>query len=68
MTSLMLRKESTHKIEYSAERLRLHELYQQVRDARLKNDMTNIPSVWKELKNQFSERLALRSRNFGDYK
>ena len=48
-------KESTHKIEYSAERLRLHELYQQVRDARLKNDMTNIPSVWKELKNQFSE-------------
>ena len=46
-------KESTHKIEYSSDRLRLHELYQQVRDARLKNDMTNIPSVWRELKIQF---------------
>ena len=48
-------KEKTHKIEYSAERLRLHELYQYVRDARLKKDMSKIPSVWKELKENFSE-------------
>ena len=50
-----LPKESTHKIKYSAERLRLHELYQQVRDARSNNDMTNITSIWKELKVQFPE-------------
>jgi len=50
-----LPKESTHKIIYSAERLRLHELYQQVRDARSNYDMTNIPSIWKELKVQFPE-------------
>ena len=46
-------KETTHKIEYSAERLRLHELYQQVRDARSKNNMTKIPAVWEELKDQY---------------
>lgn len=47
-------KETTHKIEYSAERLRLHELYQQVRDARSQNDMSNIPGIWEELKVQFA--------------
>ena len=47
-------KESTHKIEYSAERLRLHELYHQVRDARSKNDMTKIPNIWEELKGKFA--------------
>ena len=47
--------ETTHKIEYSAERLRLHELYQFVRDARLKKDMSKIPAVWEELKENFSE-------------
>tara|TARA_B100000900_G_scaffold415956_1_gene448110 strand:- start:93 stop:1823 length:1731 start_codon:yes stop_codon:yes gene_type:complete len=46
-------KETTHKIEYTKERLRLHELYQQVRDARSKNDMSNIPTIWEELKAQF---------------
>ena len=47
-------KETTHKIQYSAERLRLHELYQQVRDARSQNDMSNIPGIWQELKVQFA--------------
>tara|TARA_B100001115_G_scaffold57453_1_gene42521 strand:- start:620 stop:2350 length:1731 start_codon:yes stop_codon:yes gene_type:complete len=47
-------KEKTHKIEYSAERLRLHELYQQVRDARSQNDMSNITAIWEELKVQFA--------------
>ena len=47
-------KETTHKIEYSTERLRLHELYQQVRDARSKNNMTKIPAIWEELKGQFA--------------
>ena len=47
-------KETTHKIEYSAERLRLHELYQQVRDARSQKDMSNISGIWEELKVQFA--------------
>lgn len=51
---LYVPKETTHKIEYSTKRLRLHELYQQVRDARSKNDMSNIPAVWEELKVQFA--------------
>ena len=34
--------------------MRLHELYQQVRDARSKNNMTKIPAIWEELKGQFA--------------
>lgn len=47
-------KETTHKINYSSERMRLHELYQQVREVReeKKNESVLIP-VWSELKNDF---------------
>lgn len=46
-------KETTHKINYSPERLRLHKLYQQVREARDSKNHSLIPSVWGELQANF---------------
>ena len=48
-------KETTHKIDYSKERLRLHELYQKVRDSRESGDQSNLPDIWQELKKQQSQ-------------
>jgi phenylalanine-4-hydroxylase len=47
-------KETTHKIDYSAERLRLHELYQQVREVREAASQDGLAAVWEELKERFS--------------
>ena len=47
-------KETTHKVEYGAERLRLHELYQQVREVREEKQSNSVLlSVWSELKKDF---------------
>lgn len=46
-------KETTHKIDYSAERLRLHELYEQVREARDSKNHSAIPVIWEELQANF---------------
>ena len=48
-------KETTHKINYTKQRLRLHELYQQVRDARENGNHAHLFSLWQELYEQHSQ-------------
>ena len=49
---LYVPKETTHKINYSKERLRLHELYQQVRIARESGNQDQLAAIWQELQVQ----------------
>lgn len=50
----LLPKETTHKINYSSERMRLNVLYQQVREARNSKAHQSLPAIWKELKEHFA--------------
>lgn len=47
-------KETTHKIDYSSKRMRLHELYQQVREARESGNRQQLPAIWEELKASYT--------------
>ena len=46
-------KSKTHKINYSKSRIRLHELYQCVRNSRENNEFNKLKSVWNEIKLDF---------------
>lgn len=53
-------KEKTHKITHSPKALRLHFLYQQIRDIREKNLPLNpIESIWKEVEKDYPEEWLL---------